>query len=121
MALLLAARAAGAGNGRSWEATLVRDTERTVLQGADDRTVPLASKDIGGMQLANTGSRPVFAEFDIQGTAVQPPAPRADIIRFAAAVVPAGWHGRGTAARCRPATCWWHGYARKPARPSPTA
>lgn len=82
MALLLAARAAGPGTGGSWEVTLSKGVERTVLQGGDDRTVPLAVKDIGGVQLTNTGTQPVFAEFDIQGTAVQAPAPRADIIRL---------------------------------------
>ncbi|HTK02433.1 MAG TPA: alpha-2-macroglobulin [Bordetella sp.] len=82
MALLMAARGAGVSTGGSWEATLSKGTERTVLQGGDDRSVALAPKDIGTMQLANTGSRPLFAEFDIQGSTVQPPAPRANIIRL---------------------------------------
>jgi uncharacterized protein YfaS (alpha-2-macroglobulin family) len=81
MALLLAARAAG-GSGQAWEATLAKGTERTVLQGSDDRIVPLAARDLGGMQLANTGSQPVFVAFDIQGSAIGAPAPRADVIRL---------------------------------------
>ncbi|CAM3639245.1 alpha-2-macroglobulin family protein [Bordetella bronchialis] len=82
MALLLAARAAGPTTGDSWEATLANGAGRTVLQGTADRTMPLAPKDIGAIQLANTGSQPVFVEFDIQGSAMQPPAPRADAIRL---------------------------------------
>ncbi|CAM3445006.1 Alpha-2-macroglobulin [Bordetella sputigena] len=82
MALLLAARASGVASAGSWEATLANGIDRTVLQGTDDRTVSLAAKDIGAMQLTNTGSRPVFAEFDVQGSAMQPPAPRANVIRL---------------------------------------
>jgi uncharacterized protein YfaS (alpha-2-macroglobulin family) len=82
MALLLAARAAGGTGGQSWEATLAKGAERTVLQGADDRTLALAPKDVGAMRLTNTGSQPVFVEFDIQGSTTRAPAPRGDVIRL---------------------------------------
>lgn len=82
MALLMAARAAKGGAPGAWEATLSRGAGRTVLQGSEDRTVTLQPGDIDGMQLSNTGARPVYAEIDIQGTADHPPAPRDGVIRL---------------------------------------
>ncbi|MFC4276841.1 alpha-2-macroglobulin family protein [Achromobacter aloeverae] len=81
MALLLAARTAGGKQNAPWEMTLANGTVRKVVQATGDRSVSLRAGDMGGLQLVNTGSQPVFAELDIQGSSINPPAPRADVIR----------------------------------------
>lgn len=82
MALFLAARAAGGGSKKLWEMTLTAGANRKVLQGSDDQSVALEASGLGAAQLTNSGSEPVFAEFDVQGTAMTPPAQRADVIRL---------------------------------------
>nr|WP_231755432.1 alpha-2-macroglobulin [Bordetella sp. N] len=81
MALLLAARTAGGKKDAPWEVTLANGTVRKVVQATGDQTVSLRANDMGGLQLINSGSQPVFAELDIQGSSITPPTPRTDVIR----------------------------------------
>jgi uncharacterized protein YfaS (alpha-2-macroglobulin family) len=81
MALLLAARAAGGSSSTPWEVTLAQGAGSKVLQGTDDQSLSVKPNDMGVMQLRNTGSQPVFVEFDVQGSAMTPPPPRSDVIR----------------------------------------
>lgn len=81
MALLLAARAAGGKQNAPWEMTLANGTVRKVVQATGDQSISLKANDMGGLQLINSGSQPVFVELDIQGSTITPPVPRADVIR----------------------------------------
>ncbi|WP_192452150.1 alpha-2-macroglobulin family protein [Bordetella bronchiseptica] len=83
MALLLAAGATGAESRTPWQAALQIGTgELKTLQGRDDHTLALSAGDLAGLQLRNTGSQSMFAEFDVQGTTMAAPAPRSDVIRL---------------------------------------
>jgi len=82
MALLLAARFAS--DGSPWHAALARGAAggEQSLTGAADQTLSVAAADLATLQVRNTGDQPLYAEFDIQGTTTQPPAPRSDVIRL---------------------------------------
>ncbi|WP_415830269.1 alpha-2-macroglobulin family protein [Bordetella flabilis] len=82
MAMLRAARAAGGGGGQGWEVTVANGADRQVVQGGDDRTLTISPAAVAGLQLANSGTQPVFAEFDVQGSVKTPPAPRTDMIQL---------------------------------------
>jgi uncharacterized protein YfaS (alpha-2-macroglobulin family) len=82
VALLMAARAAGNNTGQPWEITVSNGNQRQIVQGNDDRTVAISPNDLAASQLSNSGTQPVFAEFEVQGTARTPPAPRVDAIRL---------------------------------------
>ncbi|MBO9355517.1 alpha-2-macroglobulin family protein [Bordetella petrii] len=82
MALVLAAAAAGGDAGQPWAAALVTAQGRQDLGGAADRSVALDGADLAALQLTNTGTQPLFVEFDMQGTRREPPAPRSDVIRL---------------------------------------
>ncbi|ARP95514.1 alpha-2-macroglobulin family protein [Bordetella genomosp. 13] len=84
MALLLAARSTGSGG--AWRAALSRGAAgagEQALSGSTDQTLSVAPAELAGLQLRNTGEQPLYAELDVQGTALQPPAPRGDVIRLA--------------------------------------
>jgi len=83
MALLLAARAGGAG-GEPWHAALSHGpgAGEQALAGADDRTLQIPATELGSLLVRNTGQQALYAEFDVQGTPADPPAPRADVIRL---------------------------------------
>ncbi|WP_082887444.1 alpha-2-macroglobulin family protein [Bordetella ansorpii] len=82
MALLMAARSAG--DGSPWQAALSRaaGAGEQALTGKADQTVPVTPAELATLQVRNTGSQPLYAELDIQGTTLQPPAPRNDVIRL---------------------------------------
>src|SRR5690606_42010636 len=82
MALVLAAGAAGGDAGQPWAASLATAAGRQDLTGAADRSVALRGADVAALQLTNTGTQPLFAELDLQGTRQEPPAPRSDAIRL---------------------------------------
>src|SRR5690606_3337981 len=80
MALLLAARAAGGDATKPWAATLASVSGTRNLSNAQDETVALKADELQLLQLTNTGSQPMFAEFDLQGTRLEAPAPRNNVI-----------------------------------------
>ena len=80
MSLILAARSTGGDADKPWAATLVTATGSQSLGSAQDETVALKSADVPLVQLTNTGSEPMFVEFDLQGTRQEPPAPRSNVI-----------------------------------------
>ena len=82
LALLLAARAAGGAEDASWQAALTTGTDNQVYEGGPDRTVSVRAADLGQLQLRNTGTQPLFAEIDIQGSPLAAPPPRDDVIRL---------------------------------------
>ena len=82
MALVLAARAAGGDAEAPWSAELATAAGVQALQGAADRALALRGADLPALRLTNTGTQPLFAEFDLQGTRREPPAPRSDVIRL---------------------------------------
>ena len=118
MALLLAARAIGGDKNTPWEAALtVNGVRKPLTGGKADATVSLAPADLASTQLTNSGSQSLFVEYDIQGSPTVTPSPRSDVIQpSAAGTVRMAAHG--TAARCRPATCWWSGCRHPPTRTS---
>ena len=82
LALLLAARAAGGARDGGWQATLAAGTDHQIYDGGADRTVALRAADLGQLRLRNTGTQPLFAEIDIQGSPLAAPPPRDDVIRL---------------------------------------
>ncbi|OZI56965.1 alpha-2-macroglobulin family protein [Bordetella genomosp. 4] len=80
MALVLAARAAGGDAGQPWAAAMAAASGTKNLTSAEDETVALKADDLSLLQVTNTGSNVLFAEFDLQGTRQEAPAPRSDVI-----------------------------------------
>jgi uncharacterized protein YfaS (alpha-2-macroglobulin family) len=80
LALILAARAAGGDAGQPWAALMTTGARQQQLAGNQDETVPLTAADISTLQLTNTGSQPLFLEFNVQGTPLVAPAPRSNVI-----------------------------------------
>ena len=82
MALVLAARAAGGDAGAPWSVAMATAAGSRDLTGADDRSVSMPGAELAALQLTNTGTQPLFVELDLQGTRLEAPAPRRDVIRL---------------------------------------
>ena len=80
MALVLAARAAGGDADKPWGVTLATASGARNLTGVNDERVALKLNDLARLHVTNTGTEPLFLEFDLQGTRQEPPAPRSDVI-----------------------------------------
>ncbi|VFR43763.1 Alpha-2-macroglobulin [plant metagenome] len=82
VSLLLAARAAGGGAGKPWSAELsVPGATPRTETGTDDRVLSVGAAVLeSGLTLRNTGKEALFAEIDLQGYPMAPPAERHDPI-----------------------------------------
>jgi len=80
MALILASRSAGGDADQPWSASMVAGGSQQTLGGKEDETLALAVADLPSLQVTNTGSQPLFMEFDVQGTPLVAPAPRSNVI-----------------------------------------
>lgn len=80
MALVQAARAAGGDVEKPWAAALTTASGKQDLASAEDQTVSLKFADLSSLQLTNSGSQPLFVEFDLQGTRQEAPAPQSNVI-----------------------------------------
>ncbi|MVW70608.1 alpha-2-macroglobulin [Bordetella sp. 15P40C-2] len=82
MALVLAARAAGGDADKPWNANIQMATGGRVVSKASDETIALSADVLPTLQVTNTGTAPLFVEYDMQGTRTEAPAPRGDAIKL---------------------------------------